>query len=270
MLVPGSSLIQRKNSAFERSVSQLLGQQGFFVPRDHLSHQHFWDILDAHPSVFGLTRAHLPLVRHLLRHLSAPHSPLHSPSLSHPSDVFPKLVLENAKRLTPPPYPSCPVLRNLWHMRVVADLLGLQIKLFTEFGGVLSSRKVGAKSHLRVYLLVDLDDQYILLDKGGVSRRPGSPDSSAVTCGVSDADQATCSLDSSSSELPFDSGASQGPIASAEWLEATPSSRQNTYCSDLRGPKLDAKTQRRVRDPSDRPARHLDLAHQLALYHRIA
>lgn len=243
MLVPGYSLIQ-KNSAFERSVSELLGQQGLSVPRDHLSFEHFLEILDVHPVAFGITTSQVPLVRHLLQCLSASSRPLHSPSPSTSTAVSQGPLLEAAQRLTPPPYPACPVLRNLWYMRVIADLLGVQIKLFTEFNGVLSSRKVGAKSDLRIYVFADSDNQYILLEKRCKKRGQDSPDSSAVSCVASDADQATFSPDSSSSDVPFDSSSSQAPLASAEWFEKTQFSVLTTDSPETSRATLDVKQQK--------------------------
>ena len=55
--------------------------------------------------------------------------------------------------------------RNLFHLNLIAQITGSQVKVFTIFHRKLTSQKIGTKSKERVHLFATDDYQYILLSK---------------------------------------------------------------------------------------------------------
>ena len=225
MLAAGSPLTQ-PNSAFDRPVLELLAHQGLYVPTDNLSYEAFTDLLKDHPSSFGLQKSEADFLVQLLDHLKRKSlNPRYKiPQL--PTSLFEETALSFAVRATLSPPPVCLIYRSLWDMRVISDLLGAQVKVFTEFNGFLSSRKIGAKSPFRVHLFANSDNQYVLLGKT-VSQQvsPSGQQSPPVTV-PSCLEHPSLLYDCQCAGNSFD--ASTALPASAEWTATSPTGALNS------------------------------------------
>lgn len=214
MLVVGFPSTQ-PSSATQRQVSDLLTQQGLVIPANQLYYDSFVDALEDQPASFGLQKNQAVYLIHLLEVLrSSPASPKALQTLPR-SCPFEEALITQATRLPLDVYPSCTVLQNLWTMRHVSELLGLQLKVYTEFNGLLSSRKFGSKSVRRVFLFANPDNQYIVLSKTFSVTDVPSPSSVAAETEATGTGSPKSPYECAGSEDRLDG--SRAPLASADW-----------------------------------------------------
>jgi hypothetical protein len=132
-------------------------------------------------------------------------------------------------RLSPEPFPRCHVQQNLWTMRYVSELLSLQLKIYTEFNGHLSCRKIGAKSLRRVCLFANADNQYIVLSKRLTLTDVQSSASAVAGSVATGTSHLRSPYQYASAENMLHS--SRAPLASADW------STEDFPASDMRFPR---------------------------------
>lgn len=203
------------SSSFQQQASGLLAQQGLAIPANQLYYDSFVDGLQDQPASFGLQKSQAGFLVRLLQVLRSPSGRPNPGSRLEVTSPFEEALVAHAARLSPDPFPSCPLQQNLWTMRHVSELLGIQLKVYTEFDGFLSCRKVGTKSVRRVCLFANPDNQYIVLSK------TFSPSDELSSTSASFQIEPT---GSGSPKSPFEFtgcddklAGSRAPLASAEW-----------------------------------------------------
>lgn len=148
-----------------RQVSVLLARQGFEVAEGDRFHDNFVEMLRTHSAAFGLTRSQGEVLGPLLSGGASELDSLRSDRSQPPLTDFDPQVLSRLSAMDAPTAFACPVTQTLLCMRRLADLLGIQIKIFTIFNGQLSARKIGAKRAKRVHVYANADNEYAVLSR---------------------------------------------------------------------------------------------------------
>lgn len=171
-----------------KQVSHLLKFQNLFLPNGFDLSTSIPELLTAYHNDFRLTSSQARFLVQLITNLEDPSVDVEPNIQQSSGNRFELLVLDRAAQLSSHPKPTYSTKnQSLTNFKLIADLLQIQIKLYTVFCGILSCRKVGVKRQHKVRIFATLDNQYAIIQKTPgkpIDSTPGRVPSSASKIGV--------------------------------------------------------------------------------------
>lgn len=165
-----------------QQIDQLLKSQNLLLPNGFAFSNSIQELLTTYHNDFRLTANQARFLGQLITNLNDPSVDPQTLCQQSSGNRFELLIFDRVAQLNRHSHASCNTQNlTLTNFKTIADLLQIQIKLYTVFGGVLSCRIVGSKRKHSVKILATLDDLYSVIRKTHLGQKdPFS--AQAVSC----------------------------------------------------------------------------------------